>query len=88
MKNYYVFTTTLLLIISLIIAGTGAIAFVVIKPVAASDDHDDDFSNIVYRIDHKSGVDKVIHFDSLEDCHDYVEHHPQLQLSIHDCIID
>jgi hypothetical protein len=85
MKNYYVFTT--LLIISLSIAGTGAIAFVAIKPVAASDNNDED-ANYILRIDSKSGIDKIIHFDSLDDCHDYVQHHSQLGLSFKDCIED
>ena len=87
MKNYYVFTT--LLIISLSIAGTGAIAFVAIKPVAAYDNDDDneDGDNI-FRIDHISGIGKAIHFDSLDDCHDYVQHHSQLELSFKDCIVD
>jgi hypothetical protein len=80
---------TAAIVTSVIVLGITGIIFVAIKPVAASDNHDDDFSNIVYRIDHISGVvDKVIHFDSLADCHDYVEHHLQLQLSINDCIID
>jgi len=87
MKNYYVFTT--LLIISLSIAGTGAIAFVAIKPVAASNNNnDDEDADNIFRIDRISGIDKTIHFDSLDDCHDYVQHHSQLGLSFKDCIKD
>lgn len=85
MKNYYIFTTTLL-IISLGIAGTAAIAFVVVKPVAAYDNYDDDDN--IFRIDHIPGTDKVTHFDSLDDCHDYIQHHSQSGLSFKDCVED
>jgi hypothetical protein len=77
---------TLFIIISLAIAVPG-ITFVAVKPVVAAS-HDNDYPDTIYRIDRTSGLDKVIEFDSLDDCHDYIEHHPKLGLSFDDCTKD
>ena len=90
--NYYTFITFFTfftismgtaVVVSLAAAG---IILVAIKPVTAS--RDNDFPGPIYRIDRISGVDKVIHFDSFDDCHVYVKHHSRLGLSFDDCIRD
>jgi hypothetical protein len=61
----------------LVLFGTVAIQ----QPVAAYD-HDDAF---LIKIIPSKNKDKVIFFDSLGDCHNYVERHPHSGVSRDDC---
>ena len=79
----------LFVIISLATAVLGT-TFVAVKPVAAAshDDNNNDIPDPTYRIDGTPGSGKTMHFDSLDDCHDYIEDHPRSGLSFDDCITD
>ena len=61
----------------LVIFGTVAIQ----QPVAAYD-HDDAF---LIKLIPSEKKDKIIFFDSLGDCHNYVEQHPHSGMSRQDC---
>ena len=79
----------LFVIISLVTALLGT-TFLAVKPVAAAshDNDNNDFTDLTYRIDGIPGSGKTMHFNNLDDCHDYIEDHPRSGLSFDACIVD
>lgn len=86
MKIYIIITLFVIISLDTAVLGT---TFVVVKPVAAAS-HDDNNNSpdLTYRIDGPPGSGKTMHFNNLDDCHDYIKDHPRSGLSFDACIPD